>query len=366
MHTMWREKTSSETSARAKNRTAGTSHGHRPTRIAARGRRFCSRHRVAIALLAVPAVLVVASGAFAAACWFRVQRVPVNFPGSAPGGTTYLLVGSDSRAYGQSAADRRAFGTVADSPGQHADVIVLVRVPSTGSPRVLSVPRDLLVRLPDGAPVRITQSFDLGAQTLVDTVCHSLGVGVSHLMVIHLDGLQDLVNDVGGITISVPTAERDLVTGLALTHAGRNQLDGAQALAYVRARHLQLLEDGRWVAAPNATDERSGRATEVLSLVGERLEIGPQHPLGSAHLIWELSGLVTVDSATNPFNLDQIGSALRQLHDAHADQLPVLLHNGYVPTAELEPGGSKVLEGFGGGAEACSTSLPIVSGSDRS
>ena len=264
--------------------------------IATRCRRFCSRHRVAIAVLAVPAVLVMASGVFAAACWFHVQRVPVSFPGSAPGGTTYLLVGNDSRAFVQSASDRSTFGTPATFPGQHANVVILVRVRSHGGPEVLSVPRDLLVRLPDGAPVRLTQSFTMGAQTLVDTVCHSLGVGVSHLAIIQMDGLRSLVDDAGGITISAPTPERDLVTGLSLTHAGRNHLDGAQALAYVRPRHLQLLEGGKWVTAPNTLDERSGRARAVLALIGANLAIGPTNPIGSARLIWDLSGTLTVDS----------------------------------------------------------------------
>ena len=30
--------------------------------------------------------------------WNRIERVPVHLAGSTPGGTTYLLVGSDSRS----------------------------------------------------------------------------------------------------------------------------------------------------------------------------------------------------------------------------------------------------------------------------
>ena len=232
---------------------------------------------------------------------------------------------------------------------------------------MLSLPRDLLVRLPDGAPVRLTQSFDPGAQTLVDTVCHSLGIGVSHLIIIQMNGLRTLVDDVGGISLTVPTPERDLVTGLFLPHAGHIHVNGVQALAYVRARHLQLLEGGRWVAASTAIDERSGRAREVLALIGAKLAIGPTNPIGSARLIWELSGVLTVDSGMSPFDMDEIGHALEQLHAVTGDQLPVLLHNGYVPTAELEAGGPQALSQFGGGPRGtCSENLPTEGAGDRS
>lgn len=366
MQTMVREGKSQDATVRAASKTT-TQDSARPVQVVRRVRRFCSRHRVATALVAVLALIVMASAVFAIACWFRIQRVSVDFPGSAPGGTTYLLVGNDSRSFVQSASDRMLFGSQTIFPGQHANVVILVRIRSNGAPEVLSVPRDLLVRLPDGAPVRLTQSFDLGAQTLVDTVCHSLGIGVSHLVILQMNGLRSLVDDVGGITVTISTPERDLISGLSLPHAGRVYLNGGEALAYVRARHLQLLEDGRWVSASTALDERSGRAREILALIGAKLAIGPTNPFGSAGLIWDLSGVVTVDSGMSPFDMDQIGNALKQLHGLPAQQLPVLLHGGPVPTAELEAGGPQMLARFGGGPRGtCSANLPVTGSGDTS
>jgi LCP family protein required for cell wall assembly len=366
MQTMVREGRSQDTKVRAASKATTPDGTHTPAREFRRLCQFCSRHRVAVALAALLALLVMASGIFAIACWFRIQRVSVDFPGSAPGGTTYLLVGNDSRSFVQSASDRMLFGSQAIFPGQHANVVILVRIRANGAPEVLSVPRDLLVRLPDGAPARLTQSFDLGAQTLVGTVCHSLGIGVSHLVVLQMNGLRSLVDDVGGITVTIPTPERDLVSGLSLPHAGRVYLNGGEALAYVRARHLQLLKDGRWVSASTALDERSGRAREVLALIGAKLAIGPTNPFGSAGLIWDLSGLITVDSGMSPFDMDQIGNALKQLQGLPTEQLPVLLHGGSVPTAELEAGGTGELKQFGSGSGGtCSANLPIVPASER-
>jgi LCP family protein required for cell wall assembly len=322
---------------------------------------------VLIGILSALVVLFGVVGLFALICWLRVQRLAVSFPGSAPGGTTYLLVGNDSRSFVQSASDRRLFGTPAMLPGQHANVVVLIRIRSNGPPEVLSVPRDLLVRLGGGAPVRLTQSFASGAQSLVDTVCRSLGVGVSHVVIVQMNGLRSLVDDVGGITLTVRSPERDLVTGLFLAHSGRIQVNGGEALAYVRARHLQFLEGNTWVSAPTALDERSGRASEVLDLIGAKMTIGPTDPIRSARLIWELSGIVSTDSGMSPFNMDELGGALRQLHGLRSEQLPVRLYPGQVPTAELESGGRDLLAQFGSSSNAgCSINLPIVQTSDRS
>ncbi len=311
---------------------------------------YRDHRRAFILVLLVPVVLMVALGGFAVACWSHINRVPITFPGSPPGGTTFLLVGSDSRSFVQSEADRNTFGTATISPGQHADVIVLVRITSGGSVSVLPIPRDLLVQLPDGAPTRITMSLLGGPQAVVDTLCHSLGVGVNHLMLIHMNGLRALVNDVGGIAITVATPERDTVTGLSIVHAGVNRLDGSQALAYVRSRHLEEFVNGAWQPAPTAQDERSGRASQVLAALGANLHIGPTAPLTSAKRLWELSGAVTIDGGTSPLALSELAHVLGKLRGADQITLPVALHSAYVPVADLAPGGATSLTQFEGGS----------------
>jgi LCP family protein required for cell wall assembly len=315
-------------------------------------------------VLAVPALVIVATGAFAVACWMHITRVPITFPGSPPGGTTYVLVGSDSRAFVQNSSDRATFGTPTDAPGQHADAVLLVRISDGGHVAVMPIPRDLLVQLPDGAPTRLTMSLLQGPQAVVGTLCHSLGVGVNHLVLVHMNGLRNLVDDVGGVSIRVPTPERDTVTGLSITRPGWNHLDGAQALAYVRSRHLQYLVDGSWQPAATAQDERSGRAAQVLSLVGARLDLGPGAPLTSARRLWELSGAITVDRGASPLALNELAGALGQLHAAAQVTLPVTLRSGYVPVADLDPGGAAALNRFNGGSTpGCSLRSSISSSS---
>ncbi len=311
--------------------------------------------------LSVPALLVLVSAIFLAMCWLHIRRFSDTAIGSPPNGTTYLLVGSDSRDFVASASDKQTFGTSSDSPGQHADVILLLRVSSSGSVRILPLPRDLLIALPDGSPTRLTMALTFGVQTLTDTICTSLGIGINHVAEIQMNGLRSLVNDVGGISIRVRAPERDLVTGLDLDHVGVVHLDGSQALAYVRSRHLQLLVHGRWVPASNASDERSGRAAQVLALTGARLDLGPGDPLSSAERLWELSGAISVDGGTSPFSLYQLGSALSHLSSAEETQIPVSITSGYVPTAELLTPERQVFERFNGGVtRSCSERAPVL------
>lgn len=218
-----------------------------------------------------------------------------------------------------------------------------------------------MVELPDGAPTRITMSLQDGYQTVVDTVCHSLGIGVSHLVLIHMDGLRSLVNDEGGINVQAPVPERDTVTGLVINHPGLNNLNGSQALAYARSRHLEYLENGVWIPAPTAADERSGRDAAVLAQVGAEMGLTPLSPIASVQRLWDLSGVVTTDTGANPLVLSDIAHALEHLNSATHVVLPITLHPGAVPTADLNPGGPALLEQFGGTTPNCSIRMPLSS-----
>lgn len=311
-------------------------------------------------LVGAAAVVLVAVATFAGICWYRLGTVPVQPTGSGSGTTTYLLVGSDARTFVSSAADARTFGTARAAPGQHADVIVLVRVGPGRRLTVLPVPRDLIVSLPDGTPERITMTLGTGPQLLVNALCSSLGIGVDHVALIHMDGLRSLVDDVGGIDVYVDRPERDLVTGFVAARPGWNRLDGSQALAYVRARHLQVLRNGTWTAASAAADERSGRASTVLTALGRRLHVGPSDPVQSALRIWELSGAVSVDGGANPLVLLRLGDAMARIGAADRVTLPITVHGGPVPTATIDRAGISVLKEFSAGSPAgCSTRIPV-------
>jgi LCP family protein required for cell wall assembly len=317
--------------------------------------RTSHRRRWIIVAVAVPTILIAAIAGFGLVVWQRIDRVHIQFPGSPAGGTTYLLIGSDARDFVHSAADRSHFGAPDAVAGERADIILLVRKASDGQIRMLGIPRDLVTQFPDGSPVRMTLTLLRGPQTVDDTLCHSLGIGVDHLVLMHFDGLRRLVGSVGGVTVHVPAPERDLVTGLRIPHAGAAHLNGDQALAYVRSRRTQLLGPSGWRAIPQTADARSQRARDVLAQLGARIHLSAASPISSIERLWSLSGAITVDDQAGPFVLRDIARSLNHVGTAPEERLPVTFHPGEVPTADLLPTAAGVIGAFQGGqAPGCS------------
>jgi LCP family protein required for cell wall assembly len=190
----------------------------------------------------------------------------------------YLLLGSDSRA-GLSPAQQIAFGTNADIGGSNrADTIMLVHTdPKLKKAIILSFPRDMLVNIPGMGMGKINSAFqggvDGGGPARMAQVIHNLtGLTINHVLYVDLAGFQGVVDTLGGVTMCIPAENVntpgnvetplangaigmvyhpeagyivDPYTGLDVK-PGCQTLNGAQALAYVRTRHLRC--DG---AAPD-------------------------------------------------------------------------------------------------------------------
>ena len=109
---------------------------------------------------------------------------------------------------------------------------------------------DLLVREPaSGTKVRINE---LPVDSQVSAVESQLGVPVDHVVEVDFAGFQALVERAGGAGWA-DAPLRDLRTGLYIDEPGCVALDGEQALALVRSRHMEVLDaSGRWVPDPSA------------------------------------------------------------------------------------------------------------------
>jgi LCP family protein required for cell wall assembly len=154
----------------------------------------------------------------------------------------YLILGSDSRS-GLSADEQDQFGTDQDIGGSNrSDVIMVVHTdPGLQKAIVLSFPRDLWVDIPGRGFDRINSAFSGGlegggAQLVAKTVEEFSGLEINHVLYVDLAGFQGIVEALGGVTMCIPTAMTDPLTGLDVS-AGCQTLDGYQALAYVRTRH---------------------------------------------------------------------------------------------------------------------------------
>ncbi len=230
---------------------------------------------------------------------------PTLNPGSqAP--FTVLLLGSDNDGKFTTAGATSGFCCTQS--------MILVRVdPEAGSVTMLSIPRDLYVPLysPGGSyesPDKVSEAFGFngggtsGIDSEISTVENDFHIQVDHYVWIGLQGLINLIDEVGGIDIvaSHPVMDDDYpydVEGSTNPNAadrvavlpGAQHMDGVEALEYVRSRHDDLSEDiGRNV--------RQQQVLVALRQKLSQLSVGDVNNVASA-----LSGEVLTDVPLTQF-----------------------------------------------------------------
>ena len=161
-------------------------------------------------------------------------------------GTNWLLVGSDSRE-GLTKAERRELHTGQDEGSQRTDTLMIIHIDNSGKPTLVSLPRDSYVTIPahiaqDGSSIedrknKINTAYGQGgAPLLLETVERNTGLHIDHYMEVGFKGIRDITDAVGGVNMCIPADVTDKNSGLNLL-AGCQELDGKNALAYVRMRY---------------------------------------------------------------------------------------------------------------------------------
>jgi len=142
-----------------------------------------------------------------------------------PSRTNILVLGTDD------SPERGALG--------RTDTIILTTInPWSGYVGMLGIPRDLWVTVPDVGEQRINTAYffaeakqaGTGGRAAMNTVRQNFGVTVNYFAVVHMEGLVDLVDALGGVEITLDES----MGGLP---AGTHRLDGTQALAFARERY---------------------------------------------------------------------------------------------------------------------------------
>ena len=310
-----------------------------------------------VGVVVLIAVLVLGVAAFAFLTYRQVGRVDVQLHGAPADATTYLLVGTDTRE-GLSPAEQRGLGSPDEVPGERADLIMVLQIPDHGRPRVASFPRDLEVIDDQGHLTRLGLVYERGPQHLVDTLCQRFGIGVNRLVVTRFSGFENLVNTIGGIDLDLAHPFRDAVSGSNLPQ-GRVHLDGAAALAYVRARHAELDTIYGWLPEPDSALRRGSRAREVLRAIAAELP-KPTDPVRYARAAWAAAEAVSVDGGQHVNQLRELPGALQDIDGAREITIPVHLTDGPVPLASLGTGAPAALRRLAGppGAGGCAAHGP--------
>ena len=164
----------------------------------------------------------------------KVEAMPASqIPATT--GTNYLLVGTDSRD-NLTKKQRKQLNT-GYIEGQRTDTIMLVHVPFFGEPTLVSIPRDSWVPIEGYGSDKINAAYALGGPTLlVDTVETTTGLHIDHYVEIGMDGVAEVVDALGGITLCPKANYDDKRSGLKIKK-GCQEVDGKTALAYVRMRY---------------------------------------------------------------------------------------------------------------------------------
>ena len=239
--------TSGRPAARPSGRPPAPPEGPRPDRgrggPPSRARRARRIVGVAVLLVAVWVALIVWAGVSG---WNHVHRVDAmpaagNRP-TAGSGTNYVLVGSDSRV-GLTKAQRKELAT-GTAVGQRTDSIMLVHLPAGGGePTLVSLPRDSYVPIPGHGSNKINASYSIGGpRLLIGTIEQVSGLHVDGYVEIGFGGFASVVDSLGGVNMCLKKPMNDKKAGINLK-AGCQDLDGKNALGYVRARYSDPLGD---------------------------------------------------------------------------------------------------------------------------
>ncbi|MGN6577508.1 MAG: LCP family protein [Nocardioides sp.] len=192
--------------------------------------------------------------------WSQIDKVKTDPGDDRPGeqpGTTYLLVGSDSRE-GLSRKEELDLGT-GKGEGRRTDTIMLLHTGS-GPNLLMSIPRDSLVPVPGHGTTKINAAYAYGGpKLLVQTIEDATGIRIDDYVEIGFGGFVNVVDAVGGIEICPKTAMQDKLANLDIKK-GCQDVDGKVALGYARSRHTSGLGD----------IDRARHQREVVSAVGHK------------------------------------------------------------------------------------------------
>ena len=177
--------------------------------------------------------------------WGKIAKVDAEPDGARPPdqpGTTYLLVGSDSRR-GLTPEEQKELATGGDSGGRgRTDTIMLLHTGS-GPTLLMSLPRDSLVQIKGYGRTKINAAYAFGgAPLLVNTIEQNTGIRVDDYVEVGFGGLVKVVDSLGGVQICPKTDLKDKDSGLDVKKGCQNA-DGKTALAYSRNRHTYATQD---------------------------------------------------------------------------------------------------------------------------
>lgn len=249
-------------------------------------------------------VFLVATPFYALRQVSTVEAFPTGDRPAEQDGTTYLVVGSDSRE-GLSPEERKRLGTGGAS-GQRTDTMMLLHI-GAGPNLLMSIPRDSIVAIPGHGRTKINAAYAFGGpELLIRTLEQNTGIRIDEYVEIGFGGFVDVVDAVGGIEICPERDMTDKDANLSIKK-GCQEADGVTALGYARSRKT----DPRFGDITRAKHQR-----EVVSAVG-REAVSPWsvvNPFRYWKLNTSAAETLTVSEGTGPVDLARFAWAMTRVN----------------------------------------------------
>lgn len=309
--------------------------------LADRARRRRRRRRILLGAGIAVVVLVGAVAGYGEYLNQEIKRLLVHDLAQTSGNGTenILLVGSTSRC--ALAQQNPAFGLCSQGvTGVNSDVVMVLHLnPNAKQVSILSIPRDLFV--PNARTTghnKIDAALYQGPTQLVDAVEQDFGIPIQHYVELNFDTFQGIVNALGGIKMYFPMPLFDQESSLNIPTAGCQELNGFQALAVVRARHLQYKppnvttnNHAYWPQDPESDLSRIRRDHEFIRVLATQVaQRGLGNPLTDRSLVSAVAPDLEVD---NGLGITDMISLVLTFHGVNAGKapettMPVLVHSG--------------------------------------
>ena len=302
-------------------------------------KRLTRRLRLA-GVITLAVVLVVVASAFGYYEYRNHQISHVTVGGlqaQPPSGVeNIVLVGSTSRCALKQ--QNPVFGLCSQGvTGVNSDVVMILHLdPARKTAAILSIPRDLFV--PNARSTganKIDAALVQGPQQLVKAIQNDFGIPIHHYVELNFDSFQGVVNALGGINMYFPEPVYDAYSQLNVPTVGCRHLNGFQALAVVRARHLQYKGPGvkssnprTWPQDPESDLSRIRRDHEFLRVLGAAVsKRGLGNPITDNSLLGAVAPQLQVDTSFSLPSMFGLVLAFHAVNPATAPQrtLPVIV-----------------------------------------
>ena len=288
-----------------------------------------SRRRKRIVLITLGSIVGVVVLIIAAGVAFlfyennRIHRVDVKHlanvqnHGAQKDVENILLIGSTTRCGLKQ--QNTAFGLCDQGvTGVNSDVVMILHLdPDHHRASILSIPRDTFV--PNAHPGGVNKiDAALGApdgpSQLIAAVTEDFGIPIQHYVELNFDSFQGVVQALGGLKMYFPMPVYDQQSSLYIPSTGCQPLNGFQALAVVRARHLQYRppsDEGvsryDWPYDPQSDLSRIRRDHEFLRVMASAVaKRGLGNFVTDLRLIDSLSGNLEVDSGFSALGMARL------------------------------------------------------------